>query len=35
MKTFRRFFEYGIVKDTVIKSVLTFVQQSINASFLM
>lgn len=36
MKTFKRFFEYGTVTDTVIKSVLvTFVQESINASILI
>ena len=36
MKTFKHFFEYGTVTDTVIKSVLvTFVQESINASILI
>lgn len=36
IKTFKHFFEYGTVKDTVIKSVLvTFVQESINASILI
>ena len=36
MKTFKSFFEYGTVMDTVLKSVLvTFVQESINASILI
>ena len=34
MKTFKHFFEYGTVTDTVIKGV-TFVQESINARILI